>query len=59
MKDGSPSEWWDGKRDGSLLPSDVYIWKVEATFENGDIWPGQHNLEQGLKRITGNVTLIR
>ncbi len=59
LKDGSPSEWWDGKRDGSLLPSDVYIWKVEATFENGDIWPGQHNLEQGLKRITGNVTLIR
>jgi PKD repeat protein len=59
LKNGSPSEWWDGTRDGSLLPSDVYIWKVEATFENGDIWPGQFNPEQGLKRITGNVTLIR
>jgi len=59
LVNGSPSEWWDGTRDGNPLPSDVYIWKVEATFENGDMWPGQSNPDQGLKRITGNVTLIR
>ena len=58
---GSPVESWDGTVDGTQLPQDVYIWKVEAIFKDGTIWNandvGEHkNLPE---KTFGTVTLIR
>ncbi|MEI6898371.1 MAG: PKD domain-containing protein [Bacteroidota bacterium] len=54
----SPKRGWDGTQNGLPLPSGTYMWKIEATFQDGTIWEGiQIN---GLKpsRI-GTVTLLR
>jgi PKD repeat protein len=58
---GSPVESWDGTVDGTRLPQDVYIWKVEAVFKDGMVWDandiGDHkNLPE---KTFGTVTLIR
>jgi len=58
---GSPVESWDGTFNGNQLPQDVYIWKVEAIFNDGTIWNandvGEHkNLPE---KTFGTVTLIR
>lgn len=51
LEDGKPSEWWDGKVDGEISNSDVFVWKVhKAIFADGSIWKG---------RREGSVTLIR
>ena len=58
---GSPVESWDGTVNGNQLPQDVYIWKVEAVFNDGTIWNandiGDHkNIPE---KTFGTVTLIR
>ncbi|MBP9161449.1 MAG: gliding motility-associated C-terminal domain-containing protein, partial [Flavobacteriales bacterium] len=44
-----PSAAWDGKLNGSVVKSDVYVWKVTATFFN-TIEPYE---------ATGHVTLLK
>ncbi|MEY2830189.1 MAG: hypothetical protein RIQ33_2047, partial [Bacteroidota bacterium] len=55
---GSPTEYWDGKFKDEELPQDVYIWKIEATFSNGDAWQGNTYTGSSPKKI-GNVTLLK
>ncbi|MCF8253448.1 MAG: PKD domain-containing protein [Bacteroidia bacterium] len=59
--DGKPAVGWDGinMKDGSNCLPGSYIWTIEATFTNGDNWPGM--LYPGSKKPAkkGNVTLIR
>jgi hypothetical protein len=57
VKDGMFAGEWNGTYDGELLPSDVYIWKMEAKFLNGTTWKGQKKAVGHSK--FGNVTLIR
>lgn len=56
--DGRPAEAWNGMYKGKLMPQDVYVWKVEAEFENGENWRGMENTRKKLRR-TGTVTLLR
>lgn len=49
---------WDGKCNGKMMASDVYRWKMEATFIDGQEWEG-FELSNGKKTKFGNVTLIR
>jgi len=56
--DGRPEEAWDGMYKGRLMPQDVYVWKVEAEFEDGNNWNGMEN-RRGKLRRTGAVTLLR
>ena len=52
--DGSPKNGWRGNtQGGSTLPQGTYIWKIEATFSNGENWKGINN------KKTGAVYLIR
>lgn len=58
---GSPEESWDGTLNGILLPQDVYIWKIEAVFDDGTVW---HSNEAGNRtnistKTFGTVTLLR
>ena len=56
--DGRPAEPWDGMYQGRLMPQDVYVWKIEAEFEDGDNWDGMEN-RRGKVRRTGVVNLLR
>ena len=60
MEDGQPAEGWDGahKYTGELLPHDVYMWKVEATFLDNEKWQGKE-YDSGVVKKIGTVTLIR
>ena len=41
-----------------MMKSDVYIWKMEATFLDGQTWEG-FDAGNGKKTKFGSVTLIR
>ena len=49
---------WDGRCNGKLMVSDTYIWKMEATFLDGQSWEG-FDVGNGKKSKFGNVMLIR
>ncbi|HXH17746.1 MAG TPA: PKD domain-containing protein, partial [Chitinophagales bacterium] len=57
--DGQPAKGWDGRhiKTGLLLPQDVYVWKIEATFMNSSVWRGKE-YDDRVRRI-GSVTLLR
>ena len=58
LKDGSPSESWDGNTNGETLKMDCYIWKIEATFKDGSEWRGIPKPGGGYTKY-GNVLLLR
>ena len=58
LQDGIPTERWDGNYNGSPAPQDVYVWKCEAVFDNGNVWRGMEDRAGALKQ-TGTVTLLR
>lgn len=58
VQDGRFVGYWDGRYDGKMMKSDVYIWKMEATFIDGQIWEG-FDAGNGKKTKFGSVTLIR
>jgi len=58
-EDGRPAEAWKGKcPDGSLCPQDVYVWKIEAVFQDGTVWQGKQE-DGGNSKKVGSITLIR
>ncbi len=57
-EEGSPTEYWEGKLNGELLKSDVYIWEIEATFKDGSVFQGFEKRNGKYCRF-GNVHLIR
>lgn len=58
---GSPTESWDGTVHGVLLPQDVYVWKISAQYNDGEIWDGHNagNNEHIPQKTSGTITLIR
>lgn len=61
LNNTQPLEWWDGTYQGQPCPQDVYVWKVDAVFLDGQIWEGMTYKPDeggGIKRI-GSITLIR
>ncbi|MCX6279818.1 MAG: PKD domain-containing protein [Bacteroidetes bacterium] len=55
---GRPVSGWDGAFNGELMPQDVYIWKISATFKNGKVWEGSESGTGSVSNM-GTVTLIR
>jgi hypothetical protein len=49
---------WDGTYNGKVLKSDTYIWKINATFIDGQTWKGVPN-GRGGHDTYGSVLLIR
>jgi large repetitive protein len=58
LEQGLPTERWDGTFNGQIVPQDMYIWKCEAVFENGNIWQGQADKSGALQKV-GTVTVLR
>jgi PKD repeat protein len=53
-----PKEAWDGTFNGQPLPQDAYVWKVDATFLDEQIWQGM-KYPNGFYRASGTVTIIK
>jgi large repetitive protein len=60
LKNTEPAEGWDGrhKDTGQPLPHDVYVWKINAVFDDNTVWPGKL-YPDGTRRNIGTVTLLR
>jgi len=60
LNNNRPSEWWDGRdsRSGRLLDEDAYVWRIEATFLNGEKWQGIPD-EKGRLKTFGTITIVR
>lgn len=58
VEDGSFIGRWDGRCNGKMMASDTYIWKMEATFIDGQKWEG-FDVGNGKKAKYGNVLLVR
>jgi hypothetical protein len=63
LNNGAPAEGWDGTFRGESCPQGAYVWKIEATLndgytENGIPWKGQ-KLETSEKRTVGTVSILR
>ena len=58
---GRPVESWDGTFNGTLLPTDVYIWMARGMFKDGTFWEGSDvGSNKGSSGTTsGTVTLVR
>jgi hypothetical protein len=56
---GQPTEGWDGYYKGTLMPQDVYVWKIRAIFADGQAWEGMLDEKTGKKSVMGSVVLIR
>ena len=59
LENGQPSEGWDGKLKGTILPQDVYVWKIRAIFTDGKAWDGMKDPKTGKKSVMGSVMLLR
>jgi hypothetical protein len=57
-EEGRPVTGWDGTFKGNPLAQDVYIWKIQATFNNNKVWEGTDS-GTGTRSTMGTVTLIR
>jgi len=55
-----PAESWDGThyRTGTFLDEDAYVWRIQATFLNGEKWKGIPN-ENGRLKTFGTITIVR
>jgi len=58
---GSPAESWDGTLHGKLLQQDVYVWKISAQFNDGEVWDGNNagNNDNMPQKKSGTITMIR
>ena len=56
---GQPSEAWDGRYKGEIMPQDVYVWKIRAIFKSGKAWEGNEDINTGKKTTMGSVILLR
>ncbi|MFN8295454.1 MAG: PKD domain-containing protein [Chitinophagales bacterium] len=59
LENGQPVEGWDGRWKGTILPQDVYVWKIRAIFTDGKAWEGMKDPKTGKKAIMGSVVLLR
>lgn len=58
VRDGMFVGYWDGRYDGKMMQAGEYIWKMEATFIDGQVWDG-YDSGNGKKTKFGNVMLLR
>jgi len=57
LENGSPAEGWDGVYKGATVPQGSYVWKINATFVDGEIWDGQ-DFTNGKHGNSGTVTVL-
>ena len=58
VRDGMFVGEWDGRYNGKMMESGVYVWRIDATFIDGKVWDGVE-VGHGKKKKYGNVILLR
>jgi len=63
LNNGAPAEGWDGTFRNAPCPQGTYVWKIDATLDDGYTaegvaWKGQ-KLETDEKRTVGTISIIR
>lgn len=63
LNNGVPAEGWDGTFRNQPCPQGTYVWKIEATLDDGYTtegvpWKGQ-KLDTDEKRTVGTISIIR
>jgi PKD repeat protein len=57
LENGQPADGWDGTYNGEKVPQGAYVWKIDAVFGTGELWPGSKDAEGDFSR-TGTVTVL-
>jgi PKD repeat protein len=57
LQNGSPAEGWDGYYKGKTVPQGSYVWKINAVFVDGEIWPGMEH-SNGNTSNTGSIMVL-
>ena len=57
VENGEFVGFWDGKQNGNYVKTDSYIWKMEASFLDGEVWEG-FDVGNGKKAKYGSVAVI-
>ncbi len=59
LENGQPTEAWDGRWKGTILPQDIYVWKIRAIFTDGTAWEGMKDPKTGKRAVMGSIMLLR
>lgn len=57
--DGAPSQPWDGRYKGQIVQQDVYVWRIDARFQNGTEWIGMIYPGEGQYKKVGTITVVK
>lgn len=57
--DGAPSQAWDGRYKGQLVQQDVYVWRIDAKFQNGTEWLGMLYPGEAQYKKVGTITVVK
>lgn len=57
--DGAPNKSWDGRYKGQLVQQDVYVWRIDAKFQNGTEWIGMIYPGEGQYKKVGTITVVK
>ncbi len=57
--DGAPNQPWDGRYKGQLVQQDVYVWRIDAKFQNGTEWIGMIYPGEGQYKKVGTITVVK
>ena len=57
LENNSPAEGWDGQYKGQYVPQGSYVWKLDATFIDGEVWEGQEH-SNGKTSNTGSIMVL-
>lgn len=57
--DGAPNQPWDGRYKGQIVQQDVYVWRIDAKFQNGTEWIGMIYPGEGQYKKVGTITVVK
>ncbi len=57
--DGAPNQAWDGRYKGQIVQQDVYVWRIDAKFQNGTEWIGMIYPDEGQYKKVGTITVVK
>lgn len=57
--DGAPNQSWDGRYKGQIVQQDVYVWRIDAKFQNGTEWIGMLYPGEGQYKKVGTITVVK
>lgn len=57
--DGAPNQPWDGRFKGQVVQQDVFVWRIDARFQNGTEWIGMLYPGEGQYKKVGTITVVK